>query len=164
MPERTLEKIVVNMGVGKALDDSKYLESASNDLMVITGQRPAVRPAKRAVAGFKLRAGEPVGLMVTLRGKRMWDFFEKLVNIVLPRLRDFHGVSRKSFDGGGNYSLGIEEHTVFPEIDSNKVDKVKGLEITIVTSAKTDGEGLKLLKKLGMPFEKSTKFKAPNNK
>lgn len=152
MEKQGLEKIVVNMGVGRVLDDSKYLESAADDLKVITGQKPAVRPAKKAVAGFKVRAGDSVGLTVTLRGKRMRDFFEKLVNIVLPRLRDFHGVSRKSFDGSGNYSLGIEEHTVFPEIDPNKVDKIKGLEVTIVTSARTDEEGLELLEKLGMPF------------
>ncbi len=155
MPEHALEKIVVNMGVGKALGDSKYLESASNDLVVITGQKPAVRKAKKAIAGFKLRAGDPVGLMVTLRGRRMRDFFQKLVNIVLPRLRDFHGVSRESFDGSGNYSLGITEHTVFPEIDPNKVGKIKSLEVTIVTTAKTDEEGFELLEKLGMPFEKS---------
>ncbi len=155
MQKRGLEKIVVNMGIGKALDDSKYLESAADDLKVITGQKPATRVAKKAVAGFKLRAGEPVGLVVTLRGKRMWDFFEKLVNIVLPRLRDFHGVSRKSFDGSGNYNLGIEEHTVFPEIDPNKLEKVKGLEVAIVTTAKNDDEGLKLLEKLGMPFGKA---------
>jgi len=153
--EKSLEKIVVSMGTGKQSDDSKYLESATNDLEVITGQKPAVRSAKKAIAAFKLRAGEPVGLMVTLRGKRMRDFFEKLVNIVLPRLRDFHGVSRKSFDGSGNYSLGIEEHTVFPEIDPNKVGRVKGLEVTIVTTAGDDKEGLELLEKLGMPFEKT---------
>lgn len=155
MQEKSLEKIVVNMGVGKALDDPKYLESAANDLAVITGQKPAVRPAKKAIAGFKLKAGDAVGLVVTLRGKRMEDFFEKLVGIVLPRLRDFHGVSRKSFDGSGNYSLGIEEHTVFPEVDPNKVDKVKSLEVTIVTTARSDEEGLKLLEKLGMPFERT---------
>jgi len=149
-----LEKIVVNMGVGKALDDPKYLESAANDIMVITGQKPAVRKAKKAVASFKLKAGDPIGLVVTLRGKRMWAFFEKLVNIVLPRLRDFHGVSRESFDGSGNYTLGIAEHTVFPEIDPNKVDRIKGLEVTLVTAAQTDSEGLKLLEELGMPFEK----------
>ncbi len=154
MKEDSLEKIVVNIGTGKFKDDSKYLESAAEDLQVITGQKAAVRAAKKAIAGFKLRAGDPVGLMVTLRGKRMRDFFGKLVNIVLPRLRDFHGVSRKSFDGSGNYSLGIEEHTVFPEIDPNKVGKIKGLEVTIVTTAKTDEEGQELLEKLGMPFEK----------
>jgi large subunit ribosomal protein L5 len=156
MSKHTLEKIVVNMGVGKAADDPKYLEAASNDLAVIAGQKPAVRTAKKAVAGFKLRAGDPVGLMVTLRGRRMRDFFEKLVKIVLPRRRDFRGVSRRAFDGSGNYTLGIEEHIVFPEIDPNKVDKVKGLEITIVTSAKTDEEGLQLLEELGMPFERTS--------
>jgi len=152
--EKSLEKIIVSMGTGKYKDDSKYLESAAEDLRVITGQKPAVRAAKKAIASFKLRSGDPVGLMVTLRGKRRQDFFEKLVNIVLPRLRDFHGVSLKSFDGRGNYSLGIEEHTVFPEIDPNKVGKTKGLEVTIVTTAETDEEGLELLEKLGMPFEK----------
>jgi len=154
MKEKSLEKIVVSMGTGQHKDDSKYLESAAEDLRVITGQKPAVRTAKKAIAVFKLRSGAPVGLMVTLRGKRMQDFFEKLINIVLPRLRDFHGVSRKSFDGSGNYSLGIEEHTVFPEIDPNKVGKIKGLEVTIVTTAGDDKEGLELLEKLGMPFEK----------
>jgi len=154
MQQKGIEKIVVSMGVGRFKDDPKYLESAANDLAIITGQKPAVRPAKKAIAGFKLKAGEPVGLVVTLRGKRMRAFFEKLIKIVLPRLRDFHGVSRKSFDGSGNYSLGIEEHTVFPEIDPNKVDKIKSLEVTIVTTAKTDEEGFKLLKELGMPFEK----------
>jgi len=154
MEKQGLEKIIVNMGVGRFKDDQKFLESAAKDLEVITGQKPATRTAKKAVASFKLKAGELIGLVVTLRGKRMWAFFEKLVSIVLPRLRDFHGVSRKSFDGSGNYSLGLEEHTVFPEIDPNKVDKIKGLEVTIVTSAKTDEEGLKLLDKLGMPFAK----------
>jgi len=164
MKEHSLEKIIVSMGTGKQKDDSKYLEAAAEDLRVITGQKPAIRAAKKAVAGFKLRAGEPVGLVVTLRGKRMQSFFEKLVHVVLPRLRDFHGVSRKSFDGGGNYSLGIEEHTVFPEIDPNKVGKIKGLEVTMVTTAETDEEGLELLKELGIPFEKSTKSQAPNTK
>lgn len=152
--KKGLEKIVVSMGVGKQKDDSKYLESAAEDLQVITGQKVVLRAAKKAIAGFKLRAGDPVGLVVTLRGKRMQFFFEKLVHIVLPRLRDFHGVPLKSFDGGGNYSLGIEEHTVFPEIDPNNVGKIKGLEVTIVTTAKTDEEGLALLESLGMPFEK----------
>ena len=155
MKEHNLEKIVVNMGTGKYKDDSKYLEAAAEDLQVITGQKAAIRTAKKAIAGFKLRAGDPVGLMVTLRGKRMQDFFEKLVSIVLPRLRDFHGVSKKSFDGSGNYNLGIEEHAVFPEIDPNKVGKIKGLEVTIVTSSENDKEGLELLEKLGMPFEKT---------
>ncbi len=154
MKEPTLEKIVVSIGTGKQKDDAKYLESAAEDLQVITGQKPAIRAAKKAIAGFKLRAGDTVGLVVTLRGKRMWFFFEKLIHIVLPRLRDFHGVPRKSFDGRGNYSLGIEEHTVFPEIDPNKVGKIKGLEVTIVTTAKTDEEGLNLLEGLGVPFKK----------
>lgn len=149
-----LEKIVVNMGVGKALDDQKFLESAADDLAVITGQKPSSRSAKKAVAGFKVRAGDVVGLTVTLRGRRMRDFFEKLVGIVLPRLRDFRGLSRGSFDGHGNYSLGIPEHTVFPEIDPNKVGKIKSLEITIATTAKTDEDGLNFLESLGMPFEK----------
>ena len=157
MSKHALEKIVVNMGTGKYKDDPKYLESAAEDLQVITGQKAAVRMAKKAIAGFKLRAGDLAGLVVTLRGKRMRDFFEKLVNIVLPRLRDFHGVSKKSFDGRGNYNLGIEEHIVFPEIDPNKVGKIKGLEVTIVTTAETDEEGLKLLESLGMPFEKVSK-------
>lgn len=156
-PEPILKNIVVNMGIGKALGDSKFVESASSDLMVITGQKPAVRRAKKAISAFKLTAGDPVGLVVTLRGRRMRSFFEKLVRIVLPRFRDFRGLPRKSFDGGGNYSLGVTEHTVFPEIDPNKVDKLKGLEITIVTTAKNDEEGLKFLEKLGVPFEKVSK-------
>lgn len=154
MQEKSLEKIVVNMGVGKALEDPKYLESAMEDLAVITGQKPVSRSAKKAVSGFKVRAGDVVGLAVTLRGRRMEDFVKKLVGIVLPRLRDFRGLSHRSFDGHGNYSLGIPEHTVFPEIDPNKVSKIKSLEITIVTTAKNDEEGFKLLQTLGMPFEK----------
>ena len=149
-----VDKIVVNMGLGDAYTDAKILDAGMAELAAITGQKPKVTRARKSISGFKLRAGDPVGLMVTLRGKRMRGFFEKLVNIVLPRLRDFHGVSRKSFDGGGNYSLGIEEHAVFPEIDPNKIGKIKGLEVTIVTTAETDEEGLKLLESLGMPFEK----------
>ncbi len=151
-----LEKIVVSMGTGKHKDDSKYLESAANDLAVITGQTPAVRTAKKAIAGFKVREGHRVGLWITLRAQRMRDFFKKLVGIVLPRLRDFRGVSRDSFDRSGNYSLGFEEHTAFPEIDPNKAEKIKGLEVTIVTTAENDAEGLKLLEELGMPFEKNS--------
>lgn len=149
----TLQKIVVNMGVGKAKEDKKFLESARQDLVVITGQTPYSRPAKKAIAGFAVRAGELVGLTVTLRGERMWSFFKKLVRVVLPRLRDFRGLSTKSFDGQGNYSLGIAEHAVFPEIDPNKVEKSKSLEITLVTNVKTDEEGRKILEDLGMPFE-----------
>lgn len=151
----TLQKIVVNMGVGRAREDKDFLESARRDLALITGQKPAERPAKRAIAGFKVRAGELIGLTVTLRGERMWSFFRKLVGVILPRLRDFRGVSRRSFDGRGNYSLGITEHNVFPEIDPNKAGKIKSLEITIVTTAKDDESGFNLLKELGMPFEKS---------
>jgi large subunit ribosomal protein L5 len=152
-----LEKIVVNMGVKDALVDSKNVEKASLILAQITGQKPKVTIAKKAISGFKLRAGDKVGLMVTFRGKRMYDFFEKLASIVMPRLRDFHGVKKESFDGYGNYTLGFTESTVFPEIDPGKVDQTiarQGLEITIVTSAKDNKEGFELLKALGMPFTK----------
>lgn len=149
----TIQKIVVNMGVGRALADSKYLESAAKDLTVITGQKPSFRPARKDEAGFGLRAGKIIGLSVTLRGRRMWDFLAKLIHVVLPRLRDFRGLSPQSFDGRGNYSLGIAEQTAFPEIDPNELESVKGLEVTIVTTAKTDEEGLVLLKALGMPFK-----------
>lgn len=154
MKKQTLKKIVVNMGIGSAKEDKDFLESAGKDLAEITGQKPSLRPAKRAIAGFKVRAGEIVGLTATLRGRRMWAFFQKLVQVVLPRLRDFRGVSRESFDGSGNYNLGITEHTVFPEIDPNKVERIKNLGITIVTTAKNDEEGYRLLQELGMPFAK----------
>jgi len=153
-----LEKILVNMGVKDALSDSKNIEKASLILAQITGQKPKVTTAKKAISGFKLRVGDKIGLMVTFRGKRMYNFFEKLVTIVLPRLRDFHGVKRESFDGHGNYTLGFTESTVFPEIDPGKVDASsarQGFEITIVTSAKDNKEGFELLKALGMPFMKS---------
>lgn len=149
-----MEKIVVNIGLGEALQDKKILEAVSADLAVITGQKPKVAAARKSIAGFKLRAGQPIGLMVTLRGKRMYDFFEKLTKIVLPRLRDFQGVSLKSFDGQGNYSLGIPEQIVFPEIDYAKIDKVRSLEVTIVTNAKADEKAKRLLELLGMPFVK----------
>lgn len=149
-----IEKIIINIGLSEAMEDKKALESASNNLAVITGQKPRITKARQSIAGFKLRAGQPIGLMVTLRGQRMYDFFEKLVTIVLPRLRDFQGVSLKSFDGRGNYTLGIPEQIVFPEIDYTKVDKVRGLEITIVTNAQTDEKAKRLLGLLGMPFEK----------
>lgn len=149
-----MKKIVVNMGLGEALQDKKILEAASADLAAITGQKPKVAPARKSIAGFKLRAGQPIGLMVTLRGQRMYDFFEQLVRVVLPRLRDFQGVSLKSFDGQGNYSLGIPEQIVFLGVDYAKIDKVRGLEITIVTSAKTDKKAKRLLELLGMPFVK----------
>ena len=149
-----MEKIIINVGLSEAMEDKKVLETASNNLAVITGQKPKVTKARQSIAGFKLRAGQPIGLMVTLRGQRMYDFFEKLVTVVLPRLRDFQGVSLKSFDGQGNYSLGILEQIVFPEVDYAKVDKVRGLEITIVTNAQTDEKSKRLLELLGMPFEK----------
>lgn len=149
-----IAKIVVNAGVKDALSDKKNLEKAGVLLAQITGQKSAVTKAKQAIAGFKLRKGDEIGLMVTLRGKRMYHFFEKLVSIVLPRLRDFHGVRRESFDGYGNYTLGLEEYAVFPEVDPSKIDKMQGVEVTIVTTAKNNQEGIALLEALGMPFSK----------
>lgn len=147
-----LGKIVLNMGLGEAIHNIKLLDSAVEELMIIAGQRPIITRAKKAIAAFKLRAGMPIGVMVTLRSKHMYDFFNKLVNIALPRVRDFRGVSGKALDGYGNYSLGIKEHIIFPEIDYDKIDKIKGLNISIVTTAKTDNEGRELLRLLGMPF------------
>ena len=149
-----ISKIVLNMGVKDALSDKKNIEKAIEVLGQITGQKPKITKAKKAISTFKLREGDEIGLMVTLRGKRMYDFFQKLVGVVLPRLRDFHGVPTKSFDGRGNYSLGFAESLVFPEIDPGKIDKIQGLEIAIVTTAKDDKEGFALLKSLGMPFSK----------
>ena len=148
-----VEKIVLNMGLGEAIHNIKILDSASEELAAISGQKPIIRRAKKSIAAFKLREGMPVGCMVTLRGKRMYDFLDKLVNITLPRVRDFRGISGKAMDGNGNYTLGISEQIIFPEIDYDKIDKIKGLNITIVTSAKTDKEGKELLKLLGMPFK-----------
>ena len=153
LPE--LEKIVLNIGLGEAIQDPKALEAAEKDLSTISGQRPVTTKAKKSIAPFKLRAGMPIGMMVTLRGKRMYDFFDKLVNIVLPRFRDFRGVSRDSFDGRGNYSLGIREQIVFPEIDYDKIDKIRGFEVTIITTAKTDDEARTLLELMGMPFRRT---------
>ncbi|HEY7781667.1 MAG TPA: 50S ribosomal protein L5 [Ktedonobacterales bacterium] len=147
-----LHKITVNIGMGEAVQDAKRMEHAVRDLTEITGQKPVVTRAKRSVASFKLRQGMPIGVMVTLRDRRMWDFLDKLANVALPRLRDFQGISPDSFDGRGNYTLGIREQLVFPEIDYDKIDKVRGMEITIVTTARTDEEGRRLLKLLGMPF------------
>jgi large subunit ribosomal protein L5 len=147
-----LEKIVLNMGLGEAIHNIKLLDSASEELKIIAGQRPVVTRAKKSIAAFKLREGMPVGCMVTLRHRRMYDYYYKLVNIALPRVRDFRGLSGKSLDGHGNYSLGIKEHIIFPEIDYDKIDKIKGLNISIVTTAKTDEEGKELLKLMGMPF------------
>jgi large subunit ribosomal protein L5 len=149
-----LAKIVVNMGMGEAMSDSKYLDGGLNDMKSITGQKPQITRAKKSIATYKIREGGPVGCIVTLRGRRMYDFFSKLVNFVLPRLRDFKGVSPKSFDGRGSYNLGLKEQIVFPEIKYDKVDNVRGMDIAIVTTAKTNKEGLELLKALGMPFRK----------
>ncbi|MGD9083123.1 MAG: 50S ribosomal protein L5 [Desulfobacterales bacterium] len=147
-----LEKIVLNMGLGEAIHNIKLLDSASEELKIIAGQRPVVTRAKKSIAAFKLREGMPVGCMVTLRRRRMYDYYYKLVNIALPRVRDFRGLSGKALDGHGNYSLGIKEHIIFPEIDYDKIDKIKGLNISIVTTANTDEEGKELLKLMGMPF------------
>ena len=147
-----LEKIVLNIGMGEAIQNIKVLDSAVEELTAVAGQKPVITRAKKSIAAFKLRSGMPIGCMVTLRKHRMFDFLNKLVNIALPRVRDFRGVSGKAMDGRGNYSLGIKEQIIFPEIDYDKIDKVKGMNITIVTTAKTDEEGKELLKKLGMPF------------
>lgn len=147
-----LEKISVNIGLGEATQNSKLLDGAVNELAAITGQRPVITKARKSIAAFKLRAGMSIGCMVTLRGDRMYEFFDRLVNVALPRVRDFRGVSTKSFDGRGNYTLGIRDQLIFPEIDYNKVDKIKDMNICITTTAKTDAEGLALLKHLGMPF------------
>jgi large subunit ribosomal protein L5 len=147
-----LKKIVLNMGLGEAIQNIKLLDSAVEELKVISGQKPVITRAKRSIAAFKLREGMPIGCMVTVRREKMYDFFSKLVNIALPRVRDFRGISGKAFDGRGNSSLGIKEQLIFPEIDYDKIDKIKGLNITIVTSAETDEEGKVLLKLMGMPF------------
>ena len=147
-----LEKIVLNIGLGEAISNAKALESGEADMVAISGQHPVITRAKKSIAAFKLREGMPIGLMVTLRGERMYDFVDKLVNTVLCRIREFQGVSRDSFDGWGNYTLALRDQTVFPEIDYDKIDKVRGLEVSIVTTAKTDEEGRNLLELLGMPF------------
>jgi large subunit ribosomal protein L5 len=148
-----LEKIVVNMGVGEGSRAPKLLDAAAHDLALITGQKAIITKAKKSIAAFKVRTGMPVGCRVTLRGERMYDFFSRLINVTLPRLRDFRGVSAKSFDGRGNYSLGIREQTVFPEIDYDKVEHVQGMDITVVTTAKSDEEAKELLAAFGMPFK-----------
>jgi large subunit ribosomal protein L5 len=147
-----VEKIVLNIGMGEAIGNAKAMDAAAGDLAKITGQRPIVTKSKKAISNFRLRIGMPIGLKVTLRGERMWHFLEKLVTVALPRIRDFQGVPDKSFDGRGNYSLGLKEQLVFPEIEYDKIDRLRGLEITIVTTARTDEEGRALLKSLGMPF------------
>ncbi len=147
-----LDKIVLNIGMGEALQNARAIEAATADLTAITGQRPVVTRAKRSIAQFKIRDGMPIGLTVTLRGRRMYEFLDRLVNSALPRIRDFQGVSRNSFDGRGNYSLGLREQVIFPEIDYNAVDRMRGLQIVIVTTAPNDQEGLRMLELLGMPF------------
>jgi len=147
-----LQKIVVNMGVGEAIGNAKLLDAAATDLGIITGQKPAVRKAKKSIANFKLRQGQAIGCMVTLRHARMWEFYDRLVNIAIPRIRDFRGVPTRSFDGRGNYTLGLTEQIIFPEINYDKVEKVRGMDVTFVTSARTDEEGRELLRLLSMPF------------
>lgn len=147
-----LEKIVLNIGLGEAVQNPKALDAAIQDLTLISGQKPIVTKAKKSIAGFKVREGMPIGVKVTLRGDRMYEFADRLLNVALPRVRDFRGVSPKSFDGRGNYSLGLKEQLIFPEIEYDKIDKVRGLEVIFTTTAKTDEEGRELLKLLGMPF------------
>lgn len=147
-----LDKVIINIGLGEAVQNPKALDAALNDLTIISGQKPIVTKAKKSIAAFKLRAGMPVGVKVTLRGERMYEFVDKLVSIALPRVRDFRGVSPKSFDGRGNYSLGLKEQLLFPEIEYDKIDKIRGMEVVFTTTAKTDEEGRELLKLLGMPF------------
>ena len=149
-----VHKVIVNIGMGEAIQNAKAMDAAVSDLATITGQRPVITRAKRSVAAFKLREGMQIGCMVTLRGERMFYFLDKLMNVALPRLRDFQGVSAEAFDGRGNYTLGLREQLVFPEIDYDKVDKVRGMEVSIVTTARTDEEGRRLLRLLGMPFKK----------
>jgi large subunit ribosomal protein L5 len=147
-----LHKVVVNMGLGEATQNAKLLDPLSNDLAQITGQKPVVTKAKKSIAAFKVRAGMPIGAMVTLRGDRMYEFLDRLINVALPRVRDFRGVSTKSFDGRGNYTLGLRDQLIFPEIDYSKVDKLKGMNVTIVTTAGSDDQARALLRHLGMPF------------
>lgn len=148
-----IEKITLNMGLGEAVADKKVLEHATADLAAITGQKPVVTVARKSVAGFKIREGYPIGAKVTLRGERMWEFLERLISIAVPRIRDFRGLNDKSFDGRGNYSMGVREQIIFPEIDYDKVDKIRGMDITITTSARTNEEGHKLLTLFGFPFK-----------
>ncbi|NDJ85009.1 MAG: 50S ribosomal protein L5 [Chloroflexi bacterium] len=150
-----ITKVVVNVGVGEALDNAKSLDNAVQDITIITGQKPIITRAKKSIAGFKLREGRAIGVKVTLRGERMWALLDRLVNLALPRTRDFRGISADSFDGHGNYTLGLREQLIFPEISYDKIDKLRGMEITIVTTAETDEEGRRLLKLLGFPFQEN---------
>jgi large subunit ribosomal protein L5 len=147
-----IEKIIVNVGVGEATDNAKALDAAVEDIATITGQKPIVTKARKSIANFKLREGRSIGVKVTLRGERMWSFFDRLINVALPRTRDFRGVSPNSFDGRGNYTMGVREQLIFPEIDYDKIDKIRGFEVTFVTSAPNDEQGFRLLQLLGMPF------------
>lgn len=147
-----ITKVVLNIGLGEAVQNAKALDSAVADLMAISGQRPVVTRAKKSIANFKIRQGNPIGVMVTLRGERMYEFLDRLINVALPRIRDFHGVPVNAFDGRGNYSLGLREQLIFPEIDYDKIDRVRGLQVNIITTARTDEEGKRLLELLGMPF------------
>ena len=151
-----LEKIVLNIGMGESIGNGKAMDAAANDLAIITGQRPVITKSRKAISNFKLRIGMPIGIKVTLRGERMWHFYEKLVTVALPRIRDFQGIPDRSFDGRGNFSLGLKEQLVFPEIEYDKIDRLRGMEITICTTAKTDEEARALLRGLGMPFKKPT--------
>lgn len=148
-----IEKVIVNMGLGEAIQNSKIIDAAVSDLMIITGQKPVTTKAKKSIAAFKLRAGMTIGAKVTLRGERMYEFVDKLFSIALPRVRDFRGISVKSFDGRGNFSMGVREQLIFPEIDYDKIDKIRGMDIIFVTTAKTDEEARELLKLMGMPFK-----------
>jgi large subunit ribosomal protein L5 len=152
-----LTKIVVNMGVGKATQQQSLIEGAQRDLEVITGQKPVVTRAKKSIAGFKLREGQPIGVKVTLRGDRMWEFFDRLISLAIPRVRDFRGLSPRSFDGQGNYTFGVTEQLIFPEIDYDRIDTVRGMDITIVTTARNDEEGRALLRAFGFPFRQETR-------
>ena len=154
MQAPTLTKVVLNIGLGEALQDSKVLDAASNDLATISGQKPVITRAKKSIANFKVRQGNPIGVSVTMRGNQMWEFVDRLFNAALPRIRDFRGVSPKAFDGRGNFSLGIQEQLIFPEIEYDKIDRVRGMQINIVTTANSDEEGTRLLEQLGMPFSR----------
>lgn len=151
-----VEKVILNIGLGEATQDSKVLDAASTDIATISGQKPVITRARRSIANFKVREGNAIGVMVTMRGSQMWEFLDRLLNATLPRIRDFRGVSPKAFDGRGNFSLGVQEQLIFPEIDYDKIDRVRGMQINIVTSARTDEEGTRLLELLGMPFSKET--------
>ena len=149
-----VKKVVVNIGLGEAREDAKVLDAASTDLATITGQKPVITRARRSIANFKIREGDPIGVMVTMRGNQMWEFLDRLLNATLPRIRDFRGVSPKAFDGRGNFSLGVQEQLIFPEIEYDSIDRVRGMQINIITTALTDEEGTRLLELLGMPFSK----------